>query len=109
MGSADTEQVVVMIRTDDPVEAEAGRSSMRFHDDGTTEYLGRDEEDVHPRLDILRELQAGMSVRDALGNIDEARHVLLQLADLLAELGDKAANDSTSTTPARSKSKAPKK
>ncbi len=82
---------------------------MRFHDDGTTEYLGRDEEDVHPRVDLLRELQAGMSVRDALGDIDEARHVLLQLADLLADLGENATKDSTSTAPARSKSKASKK
>ncbi|KAA0233127.1 MAG: XRE family transcriptional regulator [Actinobacteria bacterium] len=82
---------------------------MRLHDDGSADYLGRDEDDVHPRLDILRQLQAGMSVRDALGDIAEARHVLLQLADLLAELGDHATDDSTSTTPARSKSKAPKK
>lgn len=81
---------------------------MRLNDGGA-EYLGRDEDDVHPRLDILRELQAGMSVRDALGDIDEARHVLLQLADLLAELGESATNDSTSTTPARSKSTTSKK
>ncbi len=82
---------------------------MRLHDDGTTEYLGRGEEDVHPRLDILRGLRSGMLIRDALGDVDEARHVLVQLADLLAELGGNATNDSTSTTPARSKSKAPKK
>jgi len=82
---------------------------MRLNDDGSAEYLGREEDDVHPRLDILRELRAGMSVRDALGDIDEARHVLLQLADLLADLDNHATDDSASTTPARSEPKAPKK
>ena len=82
---------------------------MRLNDDGSAEYLGGEEDDVHPRLDILRELRAGMSVRDALGDIDEARHVLLQLADLLADLDNHATDDSASTTPARSEPKAPKK
>lgn len=82
---------------------------MRIHPDGTVEQLGRTDPDVHPRLDVLRDLQAAMSVRDALGDIDEARHVLIQLADLLAELGEPATHPSTATTPARSTSRAPKK
>jgi len=79
---------------------------VRRYDDGRMEYLGREDPDVHPRLDLVDDLRAAMSVRAALGDVDEARHVLLQLADLLAELGSEASEKKSSPTPKATTTKA---
>ena len=78
---------------------------VRRYDDGRVEYLGRDDPDVHPRLDLLDDLRAGMSIREALGDVDEARHVLLQLADLLAELASEPSEKKPASKPKASRSK----
>ncbi len=75
---------------------------VRIHNTGTVEQRGRTEPDVHPRLDDLKDLRAGMLVREAFGDIDEARHVLLQLVALLGQLGEQPA-DVPSDTAAKGK------
>ena len=59
---------------------------LRIYADGRMEDLGRDSEDVHPRLDHLLELRIRRFVRDRLGDIDRAREVLDSLTALLEKL-----------------------
>ncbi len=70
---------------------------MRVYSDGSTEYLGRVQEDVHPRLDEFLRLRARTLLRDQLGNIDSARDVLRSLASLLDQLDDGAIDDGAGT------------
>ena len=59
---------------------------IRLHDDGTTENLGRMQDDVHPRLAALTTLRARMLLREQLGDIDAAREVLTALGEILDTL-----------------------
>ena len=59
---------------------------IRLHDDGSIENLGREQEDVHPRLAALTTLRARMLLREQLGDIDAARAVLTALGEVLETL-----------------------
>ena len=59
----------------------------RLHKDGSIEDLGR-EPDVHQRAGDLAKVRAQVAVREALGDIGEARLVLERLTALLDQLDE---------------------
>jgi transcriptional regulator with XRE-family HTH domain len=61
---------------------------MRVYADGRVEYLGRVQDDVHPRLDEFLRLRARTLLRQHLGDLDDARDVLRNLSALLDELDE---------------------
>jgi transcriptional regulator with XRE-family HTH domain len=81
---------------------------IRLHDDGTTENLGRIQDDVHPRLAALTTLRARMLLREQFGDLDAARQVLGTLRDVLDTLDqpEPAHHDTPrQTAPRRSRSR----
>lgn len=70
---------------------------MRVYADGSTEYLGRVQEDVHPRLDEFLRLRARTLMRDQFGDVDHARDVLQKLVSLLDILDDGRTDDGADT------------
>jgi hypothetical protein len=60
----------------------------RIGPDGKMESLGREDADVHQRLEGPARLRARMLLRDQLGDLDHARDVLTRLTELLEELDD---------------------
>jgi hypothetical protein len=67
---------------------------VRLQPDGSTEVLGREQDDVHPRLAGPAALRAKLLIREHLGDLDAARHVLERLATILQELDEPTAGDS---------------
>lgn len=66
---------------------------VRVGPDGSTESLGRVQEDVHPRLAGPAGLRAALLVREQFGDLDAARDVLTRLTALLDGLDQPAPAD----------------
>lgn len=72
---------------------------VRLQPDRTIEDLGRDQDDVHPRLAGPTTLRARLLLREQFGDLDAARDVLDRLATALAAL-DETEPDDTDASPA---------
>ena len=66
---------------------------VRLQPDGSMEVLGREQDDVHPRLAGPAALRARLLIREHLGDIDAARDVLNRLTTILEQLDDTATDD----------------
>lgn len=80
---------------------------VRIHDDDVVEDLGRGEPDVHQRAGELAKLRAQMLLREAFGDVGEARDVLQRLASLLDQLDEPVREQADEPTPADTKKGGP--
>src|SRR4051794_13642462 len=65
--------------------------------DGTVEHVGRVEGDVHQRLADPAAVRARLLLRQRFGDLDRARDVLAQLAEVIDELDQPASDDTDQT------------
>ena len=61
---------------------------MRIYDDGRTEDLGREVDDVHDGIDTFLKDKARVRLDELLGDVDRAKKALAGLAGLLDDLDD---------------------
>lgn len=79
----------------------------RVHDDGTFEDLGRVEPDVHHRAAELAKVRTQVALREMLGDVSGARHVLDRLTALLDQLDEPVPEPAHEPTRADTKKKRP--